>query len=174
MKISLVRHTSVDVPQGMCYGRTDVPLNKKSFEEEATAVDANLRKKEFDVTFSSPLSRCRSLAAFCGYEEPLFDNRLKELHFGDWETQRWDEIDMSIWENDWVNPPPPNGESFMQMYERVASFFDDLKKESYRSVVIFTHGGVISCARVYFEQADINKTFELMPKYGEIVEFTAE
>lgn len=174
MRISLVRHTSVDIPPGMCYGQTDVPLNRETFEAEATAVYAKLITTDYDAVFSSPLSRCRSLAAFCGYEYPLLDDRLKELHFGDWETRRWDDVDMSVWKTDWINPPTPNGESFMQMYERVASFFDGLRNESYRSVVVFTHGGVISCARVYFNQTDIKKTFELMPRYGEIVEFVTE
>lgn len=170
MKIYLVRHTAVDVPEGTCYGQTDVPL-KASFEDEAIIVNNNLKNKQFDKAFSSPLSRCRRLSVYCGHKDATLDDRLKELYFGDWETQRWDDMDMSIWENDWVNPPTPNGESFMQMYDRVAAFFDDLKQERYNSVVVFTHGGVISCARVYFEQADIAKTFELMPQYGEIVEF---
>ena len=170
MKIHLVRHTSVDVPEGTCYGQTDVPL-KDSFEKEAFIVNNNLKDKVFGKSFSSPLSRCRRLSVFCGYEDATVDNRLKELFFGDWENQRWDDMDMSIWEKDWVNPPTPNGESFKQMYDRVASFFDDLRKEDYDSVIVFTHGGVISCARVYFEQADIDKTFELMPQYGEIVTF---
>ena len=27
MEVILIRHTSVDVPPGVCYGQTDVPLN---------------------------------------------------------------------------------------------------------------------------------------------------
>lgn len=34
MEVILIRHTSVDVPPGMCYGQTDVPL-KPTFETEA-------------------------------------------------------------------------------------------------------------------------------------------
>ena len=34
MEIILIRHTSVDVPQGVCYGQTDVPL-RDTFEQEA-------------------------------------------------------------------------------------------------------------------------------------------
>ena len=34
MEIILIRHTSVDVPKGTCYGQTDVPL-KPTFEQEA-------------------------------------------------------------------------------------------------------------------------------------------
>ena len=36
MKVYLVRHTSVDVAPGTCYGQTDVPL-RASFQEEAEA-----------------------------------------------------------------------------------------------------------------------------------------
>ena len=41
MKVYIVRHTSVDVPFGTCYGQTDVPL-KSSFEEEARAVKSEI------------------------------------------------------------------------------------------------------------------------------------
>ena len=34
MELILIRHTSVDVPPGVCYGQTDVPL-KSTFEQEA-------------------------------------------------------------------------------------------------------------------------------------------
>lgn len=170
MKIFLIRHTAVDVPQGMCYGQTDVPL-KGTFEKEAGIVKENLKHIQPDAIFSSPLSRCTRLAKHCGFENPKLDDRLKEMNFGDWEEQQWDKVDMSMWETDWVNPPAPNGESFSQMYQRVASFFDDLKTQSFDSAFIFAHGGVISCARVYFEKANINDTFDLMPQYGEIVEF---
>ncbi len=170
MRVFLIRHTSVAVPKGICYGQTDVPLNS-SFENEARIVKESLDGIQPVAVFSSPLSRCVRLAQFCGFGDAIRDNRLKELNFGDWEGMEWDNIDMSIWQTDWINPPVPNGESFMEMYRRVASFFDQLSSESYDTVVIFAHGGVISCARVYFRQTDISRAFELMPGYGEVVEF---
>ena len=36
MEVILVRHTSVDVPKGTCYGWTDVPV-RDTFEQEAQA-----------------------------------------------------------------------------------------------------------------------------------------
>lgn len=170
MKIYLIRHTAVDIPEGMCYGQTDVPL-KETFEIKAQLVKNKLEHIAFDKVFCSPLSRCKRLAYYCGFDYAILDDRLKELHFGDWESQLWDNLDMSIWKEDWVNPPTPNGESFAQMFDRVSSFFDDLKAMPYESVAVFTHGGVISCARVYFEKCDITKTFDLMPSYGEIISF---
>ncbi len=170
MKVYLIRHTSVAVPKGICYGQTDVPLNA-SFEDEARIVKESLKGIRPDAVFSSPLTRCVRLAQFCGFADAIHDNRLKELNFGDWEEKEWDNIDMSIWETDWINPPVPNGESFMEMYGRVASFFGQLSSSPYNTVVIFTHGGVISCARVYFGQAEISSAFELIPGYGAVVEF---
>lgn len=171
MKLYLIRHTAVDVLQGICYGQTDVAL-KDTFESEAAIVKQNLDSIRPAIVFSSPLSRCARLAAFCGFDKPLFDKRLMELHFGDWEGEEWRNLDMSVWETDWINPPAPNGESFMDLYARITSFFEELKEKEHDPVFIFTHGGVVSCARVYFKQADIKESFSLMPGYGEIVEFT--
>jgi alpha-ribazole phosphatase len=173
MKIYLVRHTAVDVPPGTCYGQTDVPL-KASFEQEAQAVANRLREMKIDPTepnavFSSPLSRCKLLAHYCGFGTAILDNRLKELNFGRWEQQRWDDLDMAEWRADWINNPAPEGESFTQMYERVASFLDELKTCTANKALIFTHGGVINCARVHFGQADISRAFDNMPGYGEIM-----
>lgn len=170
MQLYLIRHTAVGVPQGTCYGQTNVPL-KETFETEAEIVKNNLNGRSFDAVFSSPLGRCRKLAKYCIGHNITYVDRLKELHMGDWEMKMWDDLDMSRWENDWVTIPAPNGESFQQMYDRVASFFDELKEKDFENVAVFTHGGVISCARVYFKQADIKETFDLMPQYGEIVEF---
>ena len=61
MEVILIRHTSVDVPPGVCYGQTDVPL-KPTFEQEAAVTQ---REPEsllpFDHVYTSPLTRCVAL-----------------------------------------------------------------------------------------------------------------
>ena len=42
MEVIFIRHTSVDVPPGVCYGQTDVPL-RNSFEQEAAVTSGNLK-----------------------------------------------------------------------------------------------------------------------------------
>ena len=79
----MIRHTAVDVPAGYAYGQTDVPL-KATFPEEAACVKQSLEGHTFDQVWSSPLSRCRRLATFCGYPEPMTDPRLMEVNFGEW------------------------------------------------------------------------------------------
>lgn len=169
MKIYVVRHTAVAVA-GLCYGQTDVPL-KDTFEKEAEIVKQKLKDIPYDVVLSSPLSRSKKLAEYCGYTGIHLHDRLKEMYMGDWEMEEWNEIDIAEWEKDWINTPTPNGESFMQMYNRVVSLLDELKEKKYSSVIIFTHGGVINCFRIYFGKAELSGAFDNMPRYGEVLEF---
>ena len=93
MEVILVRHTSVDVPTGTCYGQTNVPL-RSTFEEEAMIVASALQGyAPFDRVYTSPLSRCTQLATFCGYADAQRDKRLLEMNFGEWEMQRYEEIE---------------------------------------------------------------------------------
>lgn len=92
MNVYLIRHTSVAVPQGTCYGQSDVPV-KDSFEEEATAVLRQIKDIRFDKVYCSPLSRCVKLAAYCGYPNAEREERIKEIDFGDWEMKKYDEIE---------------------------------------------------------------------------------
>lgn len=173
MKLYFIRHTSVDVPEGICYGQSNVPV-KSSFEKEAEDVKKQLENINFDVVFSSPLSRCYKLAKYCGYDEVCLKDRLKEMHFGEWEMVSWDAIhkdDAAKWYEDWVNNPAKEGESFKMQYDRVASFLDEITKKDYDNVAIFTHAGVINCAGVYTGKSTFENAFDSIPSYGEIVCF---
>ncbi|MDR3218030.1 MAG: alpha-ribazole phosphatase [Dysgonamonadaceae bacterium] len=173
MKLIMVRHTSVDVPQGVCYGFSDVPL-KASFCAEAATVKENLAGKTFDKVFSSPLSRCTLLAKYCGFEFPILETRIRELNFGDWEMKSWMEIDNPAakdWLNDWLNYPAKNGESYAMMQKRVNSFMDELKSFNLKSACLFTHAGVIRLIHSYLKIFSIDKTFEFPVEYGQIFEF---
>ncbi|MBP6936631.1 alpha-ribazole phosphatase [Bacteroides sp.] len=181
MEVTLIRHTAVDVPLGVCYGQTDVPL-KESFEQEALVVAENLRKQimaegVFDEVYTSPLSRCTRLAVACGYADALRDDRLKELHFGEWEMQRFDAIrDPRIheWFNDYYNVATTGGESFMMQYERVAAFLDEVKQQSCERVAVFSHGGVLVCAQIYAGVVEREQAFEALTSYGGMVRITID
>ena len=86
MEVIFIRHTSVDVPPGVCYGQTDVPL-RNSFEQEAAVTSGNLKSyrpkgRDFDYVYTSPLSRCVRLATYCGYPDAERDNRIVEMNLG--------------------------------------------------------------------------------------------
>lgn len=173
MKLTIIRHTSVDVPAGICYGFSDVPL-MLSFPAEAEIVKSQLTGKTFDKVYSSPLSRCTSLAEYCGFASPILDPRLKELNFGDWELKSWmgiDKNEASAWFADWLNFPAKNGESYLAMQKRVNAFMDELKSSDAESICIFTHGGVIRLINVYLGIYPIEASFEFSVEYGQIFEF---
>lgn len=134
MKVYLVRHTSVDVPSGTCYGQTDVPL-RASFEEEAAVCKEAIRRTGIDFTrvYASPLSRCTRLAAYCGFPDAERDDRLKEMYMGKWEMQRFDEITdprIQEWYQDYLRVRTTGGESFMDVLARVSDFLDHLERTS--------------------------------------------
>lgn len=169
MEIVLTRHTSVDVPLGTCYGWTDVAV-KDTFEEEATVVRQRLKQYEpFDAVFSSPLTRARKLADFCGYTNHVTDDRLKEMNMGEWEMQRYDDIDdpnLQRWYENFVKIAPTGGESFDDLYARVASFLDEIRQRDYCRVAVFAHGGVLLCAGIYAGLFTVNECMENHAPYG--------
>jgi len=129
MKVYLVRHTSVDVAPGTCYGQTDVPL-RASFQEEAEACKKALQDTgmRFSRIYTSPLSRCTHLAAYCGFPEAERDERLKEMNMGEWEMQRFEEITdprIQEWYDDYLRVRTTGGESFMDVLARVGRMRED-------------------------------------------------
>ena len=74
---------------------------------------------------ASPLARARLLAEKLG--TPRLDNRLKEIHFGDWEGRSFDDIGSAI--DDWAADPlgfrAPGGESPREMAVRVLAWLDE-------------------------------------------------
>ena len=149
MEVYLIRHTSVDVPHGVCYGFTDVPL-KASFPEEAAETKKQLEGLSFDCVYSSPLSRATKLADFCGFPEAIRDERLKEFE-------------------DYLNTPTKNGESFMDLYRRVSAFLEELKEKNYQRVAIFAHGGVLICAQVFAGQVKMEEGYDNLTPYGGVI-----
>ncbi|MDL2278509.1 alpha-ribazole phosphatase [Parabacteroides sp. OttesenSCG-928-G07] len=172
MEIYLVRHTSVDVPPGHNYGQTDVPL-KNTFEEEAEIVKEQLKELSFDRIWTSPLTRCSRLAAYCGFPEAEREDRIKELNFGDWEMVSFESLSedprSKPWFEDWINTCAPNGESLMDQYKRVSEFLDEIRKSGLNRVCLFAHGGVLTCARIYAGEYEMKEAFLKMPPYGAVV-----
>lgn len=173
MKLTLVRHTSVDVPKGICYGKTDVPL-AKTFRSEMEQVHENLIDEKFDACFSSPLSRCTKLASTIFSEsEIITDHRLIELDFGAWEMMSWDTIfgtkKGKEWFADYANTPCLNGESFAELIKRCDSFLAFLRQSSFLKVAIFTHAGVIRAMLSLIQDISPEETFYVPIAYGQII-----
>jgi len=172
MKLTLVRHTSLDIAPSICYGQSDVSVSV-NFENERIALQKKLAALEFDAIYSSPLKRCHQLAqALCAdelfghtSESIKLDIRLKELHFGDWEMSPWEAIpreSFDMWADDYANLAPPNGETFSELHMRAKSFVEDVSSHSQgKSILVVTHGGFIRALIAEVLQIPLKRLFRL-------------
>lgn len=138
MRLYLVRHPRPAVAEGICYGRTDLDL-----AEDAAAVAAVLRPQlpAGLPLFSSPLRRCRQLAAAL-HPAPVLDPRLLEMDFGAWEMRPWKALDraaLDAWAAQPLDFAPPGGESPAQLLQRAREFLAGLESDA----IVVTHAGVI-------------------------------
>ncbi len=168
MELILIRHLPVDIDGQLCYGQTDVPL-KRPYQQKLEEIAASLPKA--DACYSSPLSRCAQLAEEID-DHFITDDRLLEMHFGDWEMQSWDTIYElpygKQWMNNYTQLNTPGGESFQDVWERSLSFLNMLKNTPHNRVVIVTHAGVIRTICAIIDQVSITRAFELPVAYGQI------
>ena len=159
MRLYLIRHPQPQVAPGTCYGRTDLGLAEDP-TDHAAALRALLPADA--IIFSSPLTRCRLLAERL-HPAPTFDDRLRELDFGDWEMQPWDKLDRALLDA-WAAAPfhfePPGGEAVSALYARVAEFLAGLPNEA----VLVAHAGVMKVCAAHL--AGENDWFSLRFDYG--------
>ncbi|MCC5946152.1 MAG: alpha-ribazole phosphatase [Bernardetiaceae bacterium] len=173
MYIYLVRHTAIQNPQQLCYGHADMPL-AESFEQEAKHI-LSLLPKQFDRLYASPSARCLALAKRIKSIKALqTDERLKEMHFGDWELKPWAAIpkqNLQPWMDNYVEVRTPKGENLKDLYTRVASFFDELIEEKIdnneQKIAVIAHGGVLRCVWAYLLDIPLHTIFRLNIEYGE-------
>ncbi|PXY39944.1 alpha-ribazole phosphatase [Flavobacterium cheongpyeongense] len=174
MEIYLVRHTETICEKGICYGQSDVEI-AEPFDFIFENIVSQLPSEA--LIFSSPLKRCVILAKYIqknintiSYQE---DNRLKEMHFGDWELKTWNEIppeQLNPWMENFVNIRASNGESFVELHERVGDFLSEIKsKKSHLPIIIVTHAGIIRSLLCYHSSLPLKDAFQNKADFGEVI-----
>ncbi len=169
MELYLIRHTQPLVEKGICYGQTDLDL-APDFQAHFEAVRNQLPIIPQKV-ISSPLSRCRKLAEHL-HPEVHLDERLMELHFGDWEMKAWNDIPMmelEPWMADYYRTAPPNGESLFQLEQRITAFLVELKAQDLKSVAVVAHGGPIRVMMGLLNDLPVEKWMGQKVEFGEVV-----
>lgn len=171
MEIILIRHTTPNIAKGICYGQSDIGITD-SFLEEIKPIIKEIGINDDSINYySSPLKRCAILAEKLA-KKITFDNRLKELNFGDWELNKWDDInrdDLDVWMNDFVNVSTKNGESYVDLQQRTISFLKEIRQNKTKKSVIVTHAGVIRSIWSYINNIPLEKSFDLKLTYGAII-----
>lgn len=149
MLLHLMRHPRPEIASGVCYGQSDIVANhlhcRQVAQDLLTQLPVGL------VIISSPLQRCRALANLL-HPAAQFDDRLMEMHFGEWEMRSWDEIarsEIDAWAADVAGYAPGNGESVTVMATRVISFLRDLSLRSETELGIVAHAGTMRLMLAY-------------------------
>ncbi len=165
-RLVLLRHgETVGNQQQLWTGWTDTPLSERGREQvQHTAEWAARNGQQFVALYSSPIGRAKQTAQAVGKAiglNPVLDDALKEMHFGDLETIHSERFPVeypklfSRWQNrtdesfGW-----PGGETRRAFRYRVGQAMLRLAT-LYRgeAVLVVTHSGVIRMALAHLQPA---------------------
>lgn len=155
-------------------GSTNVELTERGWQQMHQSLESLGRP--WDVLISSPLQRCYSFAERIAQEHGLpleVDEDWRELSFGDWEGQLREELfaregeRISQFYRDPVNHAPPNGESGLDLEQRVVAAYQRLLQDrSGQRVLLVTHGGVIRALLAHVLGMGMDRMFTLDVPYA--------
>lgn len=168
MEAYVIRHTTVAVEPDICYGQTDVAV-AATFADEADNVRQKLPNQHSIDVYSSPLSRCHVLADTLTAGPIITDKRLMEMHFGEWEQRRWDDLqgeEFTGWADNFVQYRCPGGESYQDVFMRVRDFWNDLLTSDRHTLMIVTHGGVVRALLSLWLDIPLRHTMRIAIDFG--------
>jgi alpha-ribazole phosphatase len=178
MRLILIRHpeTQANV-KGLIYGRSESDYSEKGRASIDWVVD-HLQGRTIHTIYASPLSRTADLAAAIGNNQEvpvLFHDDLLEMNFGLFENMTPEEAAdryrsyFNAYMNDYAGYAIPEGESFKEVYDRVAGFLKSLP-DGQVTCVIVTHGMVIKAALAYLLDISLEEVWHISTKPAAIIE----
>ena len=148
LEVWLIRHGETEWNRLRRWqGQSDVELNETGIAQ-AKALGARLGNYAFDAVWSSDLKRAAATAQLALPDvAPRTDVRLRELHFGELEGKRWDELTpeqqemLNRWRTDPYGFAPTGGEQYHELESRARAWLHELPPEG--RLAVFTHGGTV-------------------------------
>ncbi len=163
--IEILRHGETN--GGNIYrGITDHPLTIKGWQQMQDAV---AEKKHWRKIISSPLLRCSDFASYLSKQlniPVVFDKRLQEMDFGDWEGLSAEQIikqtldELTHFWNDPVKHTPPNGEPLLSVQQRVVDAWNEIVSSN-KDTLVITHGGPIRIILCHINKIPLKKVLSL-------------
>ncbi len=157
----IVRHgntefNSKDRLQG---AQIDAPLTDQGYED-AFFLAQKLKNIKFDAVFSSDLGRAFITAHIIADNLKLTDKifrikELREIDYGDLSGESRQGITDLPFKKD-CKIKAPNGESYLDLQERVVKTILDLSNKNYKNVLIVSHRGCIRCLLAKIHNKDLN------------------
>lgn len=156
MKITAIRHCKAEGQE------SNSPLTAEG-EQQAKELAVFLEGHHFDCVISSPFKRAidtiKPFAKLCEQSIKV-DERLAERILSAEADPNWrSNIERTYIEE---HLKFPGGESTFEAKQRISSFINDLQTESYKSVLIVTHGNLLSLMINLFDPSFGFKEWELL------------
>ena len=152
-RVLFIRHGETEGNTRGCFiGHTDSPLTELGEEQARHAAEAIVAFNP-DRIYTSPLSRCKSIADSAAERlgiEPEINDDLIELGFGIMEGKPYKNLGELGFRFPWPRDeegrsiPCEGGESHEAAYERAERILDLIREGKGRTVCV-AHGGIIRC-----------------------------
>ena len=149
MRLVLVRHGPTDWnAEKRVQGHIDNPLSEAGIRQvRARKLPATLRQLTWYI---SPMLRARHTAELMNIDNPIIEQALIEMHWGDWEGKILKPLRKQLGETMLSNEMrgldfrPPNGESPRQVQQRLQDWMRRIAKTDTDSGAV-VHKGIIRC-----------------------------
>ena len=165
MTIYLIRHGRTEANEKWLYcGSTDLPLCEAG-REELKQIHYEIPVRRF---LTSGMKRANeSLQLLFGDVPYEVDPRFREVDFGIFEMQSYHAIKETPEFQTWVTGDneanvPPQGESGLQMKQRVLEAFSEIQEDT----VLVCHGGVIAAIMEHLYPNEGKSRYDWQPKNG--------
>jgi len=177
-RLLLVRHAQPpEEARGRCYGSLDVGLSARG-RRDAQLLARTLDRIPLAAVYSSPSQRAvetaAPLAAIQGLTA-IVDEGLREIDFGDFEGQSYDEIERAHPElyRQWMETPTlvqfPGGESYTRLRVRALAAMEAIRTRHAGTIAaVVSHGGVLRAMLADCLSMPDEAIFRLDQSYGAI------
>lgn len=173
MNITLIRHGEVMFDsRHKIYGCINVKLSKKGVLD-CLKLKEEIKDKDYDICFMSPLARCVETAFLIVGDRVLTqtDDRLIERDMGDFTGKERSKYDVSKYWDYNLNSTDGGVEGVQDIFKRCNDFLNEIKKKyKDKNVIVVSHESVIRALYCIINKVDLNsdlKEFDIPKCYME-------
>ena len=173
-QLILIRHPATELAGRFC-GHSDPDLSAAGLVE-LHALQRRLERLPLDRLISSDLLRARRCAEALARQHGIqatFRPEFREIHFGDWEGLRWDEIATRFprqaqrWLRGYATFTPPHAEPYAHFTARIGGAADEWRQDtSCATLAIVTHRGALQFLLQTYCGVDATAAWQLTSRYA--------